>query len=66
MSIISDPMPVVVGLDQVLQMLSGPRDVGVTKGKVVILGYFIHMMVPPLLPCPFVHLEGGAMSLDMG
>jgi hypothetical protein len=66
MSIVSDPMPVVVGLDQVLQMQSWPRDVGVTKGKVVILGYFIHMVVPPLLSCPLVHLEGGAMGLDMG
>jgi hypothetical protein len=66
MAIVSDPMPVVMGLDQVLQMLSGPRDVGVAKGKVVIFGHFIHMVVPPLLSCPLVHLEGGAMGLDMG
>ena len=66
MSIVSDPMPVVVGLDQVLQMLSGPGDVGVTKGKVIILGYFVHMMVPPLLSRPLIHFKGGAVGLDMG
>jgi hypothetical protein len=56
----------VVGLDQVLQMLSWPGDVSVTKGKVVILGYFVQVMVPPLLSRPLVHFEGGAVGLDMG
>jgi hypothetical protein len=65
MSIIGDPVPVAMGLDQVFQVLSGPRDVGVAKGKVVILGYFVYMMVTPLLSRPLVHLEGGAVGLDM-
>jgi len=66
MSIIGDPVPMVMGLDQVFQMLSWPGDASVTKGKVVILGYFVHMMIPPLLSRPLVHLEGGAVGLDMG
>ncbi len=52
MFIIGDPVPVVVGLDQVFQVLSGPRDVGFAKGKVVILGYSVDMMVTPLLTRP--------------
>jgi len=56
----------VMGLDQVLQVLSWPGDVRVTKGKVVILGYFVHVVVPPLLSRPLVHFKGGAMGFDMG
>jgi len=65
MSIIGDPVPVAMSLDQVFQVLGGPRDVGVAKGKVVILGYSVDMMVTPLLTRPLVHLEGGAVGLDM-
>ena len=66
MPIIGDPVPMVVGLDQVLQMLSRPGDVSVTKGKVVIFVYFVYMMVPPLLSRLLVHFKGGAVGLDMG
>jgi hypothetical protein len=66
MSVLGDPVPMVVGFDQVFQLLGWPGDVSVTEGKVVIFGYFVHMMVPPLLTCPFVHLEGGAVGLNMG
>jgi hypothetical protein len=56
----------VVGFDQVFQLLSWPGDVSVTKGKVVIFGYFVYMMVPPLLSRPLIHFKGGAVGLDMG
>jgi hypothetical protein len=65
MSILGDPVPMVVSFDQVFQLLGWPGDVSVTKGKVVIFGYFVHMMVPPLLSRPLIHFKGGAVGLDM-
>jgi len=57
-----DPVSMVVGLNQVLQVLScWPGDVRVAKGRVVILGYFVYVVIPPL-----VHFQSRDVSLDMG
>jgi len=47
MPISGDPVPMVMGLHEVFQVLRWPGDVRFTKGKIVILGYFFHVVVPP-------------------
>jgi len=60
MPISCDPVPIMVmGLDHVLQILSWSGDVSVTKGKVVLLGYSVYVVVPPLLSRPLVRFKGG-------
>jgi len=43
MPIGGDPVEMVMGLDKILQLLSRLGDASLTKGKVVILGYFVHV-----------------------
>jgi hypothetical protein len=61
MPISGDPVPMVMGLDQVLQALSWSGDLRVATGKVVI----VHVVIPPLLSRPLLHFKGRAVGLEM-
>jgi len=60
----SDPMPGMKGLDHILQRLSWPGEVGLREGKIMIF-YLIRMVISPLLPRPMGHLLDGVVGFDV-
>jgi len=49
------PMPVVMDLDQVLQVLRCPGHVRIAESEVVILSHLVHVTIPPFPHCCLVY-----------